>query len=107
MTLRRLILSGALFFAVLSLAAPRAEAQVTCPPVPPPVGEAFTPTPIPCLPNGSTPSGTEVIPAYQSGREVKLTTAQIMQAAESQIAGTRNVISAATAASLMTNFGGL
>ena len=35
------------------------------------------PTPIPCLPNASSPTGTEVIPAYQAGREVKFTAQQI------------------------------
>ena len=61
----------------LALVAPDTRAQVACPPSPPPVGAAFTPTPIPCLPNAAAPNGTEVIPGYQNGREVKFTTAQI------------------------------
>ncbi len=67
----------ALVAAALVLLAREASAQVSCPPVPAPVGAAFAPTPIPCLPNASTPNGTEVVPGYQNGREVKFTTAQL------------------------------
>ena len=99
--LKRAIIAAALG---LALAVPShvASGQVACPP-----GGSGVPIPIPCLPNGAAPSGTEVVPAYQNSREVKLTTAQIMQAAAQQIASTPNVIGAATAANLMANFGGM
>jgi hypothetical protein len=104
MTLYRI--AGGLVGSLLALAllAPDTRAQVACPPSPPPLGAPFTPTPIPCLPNATTPNGTEVIPGYQNGREVKLTTAQIWQAVLSVALPTRSVAAGTSDAPVAGDF---
>jgi len=89
---------------VWALLAPAAGAQVSCPPSPAPLGAPFAPTPIPCLPNGTAPSGTEVIPAYQNGREVKLTTAQIWLALVSVALPSRSIAAGTTDAPVPGDF---
>ena len=69
--LKRAIIGAALAL-TLAVSPHAASAQVACPP-----GTSGEPIPIPCLPSGTAPSGSEVVPAYQDGREVKLTAGQI------------------------------
>ena len=96
--LKPAIFAAALWLA-LALLPHAASAQIACPP-----GGSGVPIPIPCLPNATAPSGTEILPAYQNGREVKLTAAQIWSALVSLALPSRSVAAGTSDAPVAGDF---